>query len=106
MSSIQTMSREEVLLTISQLVELSERESNLDYIFGSNGQSGKCATGNFSLLARGIEIKSPPGLSRIHISKVLRGKVQPSHDTLRAISQVTGLSIDRISEYIVEKRKS
>lgn len=102
--SIQQMTREEVLSSISHLVGLAEELGNLDYIFGSNGQSGKCATGNFSLLARGVEIVTPPGLSRIHISKVLRGKVQPSHDTLISLAKVTGLSIDQISEYIVKKR--
>lgn len=102
--SIQQMNREEVLSNITHLVKLAEEQGNLDHIFGSNGQSGKCATGNFSLLARGIEITTPPGLSRIHISKVLRGKVQPSHDTLISLAKVTGLSIDQISEYIVRKR--
>lgn len=104
--SIQQMDREQILSTISHLVGLAEEQGNLDYIFGSNGQSGKCATGNFSLLARGIEIVTPPGLSRIHISKVLRGKVQPSHDTLISLAKVTGLSIDQISEYIVSKREN
>lgn len=104
--SIQQMDREQILSSISYLVGLAEELGNLDYIFGSNGQSGRCATGNFSLLARGIEIVSPPGLSRIHISKVLRGKVQPSHETLKSLSRVTGLSIDRISEYITEKRNN
>lgn len=104
--SIQQMTREEVLSSISHLVGLAEEQGNLDYIFGSNGQSGKCATGNYSLLARGIEIIAPPGLSRIHISKVLRGKVRPSHETLISLAKVTGLSIDQISEYIVKKRKN
>lgn len=104
-SSIESMSCEEVIASINHLVSLAERESNLDYIFGSNGMVGKSATGNFSLLARGIEILFPPGLSRSHISNVLRGKVGPSHETLRSLSQLTGISIDRVSGYIMEKRR-
>lgn len=103
-SSIESMTREEVLSTVDRLVKLSEKESNLDYIFGSNGMVGKSATGNYSLLARGIEILFPPGLSRSHISNVLRGKVGPSHETLRSLSQLTGISIDRVSGYIMNKR--
>lgn len=76
---------------------------NLDSVLGSNGRSGRLATGNFTRLA------DVTGLSRVHIGKVLRGKVEPSLKTLRRISEATGLSIDGISEYIQnqkEKEKS
>lgn len=90
---------DESLKMLKSLSQLVEQTGNLDLILGSNGMYGKNATGNYSLLSRAT------GLTRGHIGKVLKGKTAPSHNTLIKISGVTGLSIDKISEYILLQRK-
>lgn len=96
--SIESMNTDEVMQRIEILAKLCRENQNLEILFGNNGMSGRSATGNFTLLARATS------LSRVHVGKVLKGLVEPSHQTLVKISQATGISIDQISEYIREKR--
>jgi transcriptional regulator with XRE-family HTH domain len=89
----------DALGTLKSLSKLVEQTGNLDLILGSNGMYGKNATGNYSLISRAT------GMTRGFIGKVLRGKTAPSHSTLVKISQATGLSIDKISEYILSQKR-
>lgn len=95
-TTIEEMSQEEALKMVHQISSIAGETGNWSLILGSNGKSGRNATGNYSLLAKAI------GMTRVHVSRVLKGKVQPSHLTLRKLSEATGISLDDISRFIVE----
>lgn len=93
---IEQLSAEEAQILARYKGDRAVNLNNLSIILGGNGESGRNATGNYSLLAKAV------GMTRVHMSRVLKGKVQPSHATLRKLSEVTGISLDEISHYIME----
>lgn len=99
MPSIDTLPIERVQDSVRELSSQAIQDADLSLVFGSNGKSGRSATGNFSLLARAT------GLSRVHVGKVLKGQAVPSYKTLMKLSEATGISLDRISAYIQEQKK-
>src|SRR5688572_4131318 len=92
--SIDNLSPDQALEAIRVIASKAIAECDLSIVLGSNGMSGRNATGNYSLLAKAT------GLSRVHIGKVLKGKVEPSLRTLNKLANVTGLSLDDINEFI------
>ncbi len=99
MSSIEKMSQEEISYQISHLSSLALKENNLDIIFGSNGSVGRGATGNYTLISRAT------GIHRVHIGRILSGRCNTRIMNLRAISQATGIGVEKISEYIQRKEQ-
>lgn len=96
---IEQMDKAQALEMVREISSRAAQDGNLNLILGSNGKSGRNATGNYSLLAKAI------GMTRVHVSRVLKGKVQPSHSTLRKIGEATGISLDEISRFILEQTK-
>lgn len=96
---IETMDDKEVIRLIDQLSTLAIQQNNLEIIFGSNGQRGRSATGNYTLIARRL------GMTRSFIGRVLRGSAYPSFETLDSLSRITGISRDKISDYLNKKRR-
>jgi transcriptional regulator with XRE-family HTH domain len=94
-ATIEHMDQREALEIVKEISSRARESKNWGLILGANGKSGRSATGNYSLLAKAI------GMTRVHVSRVLKGKVQPSHSTLRRLSEVTGISLDEISEFIL-----
>lgn len=99
MQTIEDMDQDAAIEMVRQISSGAKETGNWSLILGANGKSGRNATGNYSLLAKAI------GMTRVHVSRVLKGKVQPSHGTLRKLSEVTGISLDDISRFIVENTK-
>lgn len=97
-SSIEQMTDTEVNLYLANLSDLAKKEKNLEILFGSNGLSGRGATGNYTLISRAT------GLHRVHIGRILSGRCSPSLKTLKIISQVTTIGIEDIERYISRKR--
>lgn len=95
--TIEKMDQEKALQAVKEISAKAIKDANLALILGANGKSGRSATGNFSLLAKAI------GMTRVHVSRVLKGIVQPSHSTLRKLSEATGISLDEISKFILEQ---
>lgn len=95
-TTIEDMDQESAMEMVRQISSIAGESGNWALILGANGKSGRNATGNYSLLAKAI------GMTRVHVSRVLKGKVQPSHSTLRKLSEATGISLDDISRFIVE----
>lgn len=95
--TIEHMDQTEALEIVREISSRARENGNWGLILGSNGKSGRSATGNYSLLAKAI------GMTRVHISRVLKGIVQPSHSTLRKLSEATGISLDEISKFILEQ---
>jgi DNA-binding phage protein len=95
--TIEEMDQDQALEAVREISSRAVESQNLGLILGANGKSGRSATGNYSLLAKAI------GMTRVHVSRVLKGKVQPSHSTLRKLSKVTGISLDEISTYILQQ---
>lgn len=95
--TVESLSQENALEMVRRISSTVGQDGDLGLILGSNGKSGRNATGNYSLLAKAI------GMTRVHVSRVLKGKVQPSHSTLRKLSEATGISLDRISEFILDQ---
>jgi transcriptional regulator with XRE-family HTH domain len=97
--TIEEMDQDQALEAVREISSRAVKSQNWGLILGANGKSGRSATGNYSLLAKAI------GMTRVHVSRVLKGKVQPSHSTLRKLSEVTGISLDEISRFILEQGK-
>lgn len=96
--TIEEMDQEQALEVVREISSRAAESGNLDLILGANGKSGRSATGNYSLLAKAI------GMTRVHVSRVLKGRVQPSHSTLRKLSEATSISMDDISGYLEAKK--
>jgi len=92
--SIDSLSKDEAVMILHRLAKRAVKEHNLSLVLGSNGHTGRLATGNSSLIAKAT------GLSRVHVGKVLCGKVGASHKTLLKIANATGLDVGQISGYI------
>lgn len=88
---------EEIQKRVYALSSQAILNADLSIVFGSNG-SGRSAIGNYTLLHRAT------GLSRAHVSKVLRGITSPSYNTLMRLSDATGISLDEISKYIQDQK--
>lgn len=99
MPAIEQLDQQQALEIVRQISSRASESGNLSLILGSNGKSGRSATGNYSLLAKAI------GMTRVHVSRVLKGNVQPSHGTLRKLSEATGFSLDEISRFILDQAK-
>lgn len=97
--SIGTLTQDQAQEIVREVSSRALSHGNLSAVLSNNGKTGRSASGNYSLLAKAT------GLSRVHIGKVLRGRVEPSHRTLIKLSSVTGISIDDISEFILEMRE-
>jgi len=92
--SIDNLSPEQAIEHVRRISSKAVDECDLSIVLGSNGKSGRSATGNYSLLSKAT------GLSRVHVGKVLKGKVEPSLRTLNKLADVTRLSLDQINEFI------
>lgn len=97
--TIEQLDKSQALEMVREISSRARESSNLDLILGANGKSGRSATGNYSLLAKAI------GMTRVHVSRVLKGEVQPSHSTLRRLADATGFSLDEISGFILKAKE-
>lgn len=97
--SIRTLSRADAQKIARDKADRAIETRDLDVIFGNNGRTGRKASGNYTLLAVAT------GMTRVHIGKVLTGKCGASHELLDDLAQVTGISMDEISEYIKAKQR-
>jgi transcriptional regulator with XRE-family HTH domain len=95
--TIEQLDTGQALEMVREISSRARESGNLDLILGANGKSGRSATGNYSLLAKAI------GMTRVHVSRVLKGKVQPSHRTLIRLSEVTGFTLDEISGFVLKQ---
>lgn len=96
--SIRTLSPADAQKIARSKADRAIREQDLDVIFGNNGRTGRKASGNYTLLAVAC------GVTRVHMGKVLSGKCGISHELLDDLAEVTGISMDEISEYIKAKQ--
>lgn len=92
------ISQEAAILSVQSLSRQAIECNNLHMVFGSNGMSGRRATGNYTLVA------AATGLSRKHVGMILKGKTEPSYTVLLRLSEVTGIGIDQISRYIQDQK--
>lgn len=97
--SIENLSVEQAIEQVRSTAARALDGKNLSLVLGTNGMSGRGATGNYSLLAKAT------GLSRVHIGKVLKGAVEPSHKTLCRLSEATGISVGRLSQWVRRQRR-
>jgi transcriptional regulator with XRE-family HTH domain len=97
--TIEQLDREQALEMVREISSRARESGNLDLILGANGKSGRSATGNYTLLAKAID------MTRVHVSRVLKGKVQPSHRTLIKLSEATGFTLDEISGFIIRRSR-
>lgn len=94
-----SLTHDQAVERVRELSRQATQSRNLDIIFGSNGMSGRSATGNYTLIA------AATGLSRVHVGKVLKGKTVPSYTVLLRLSEVTGIGIEQISRYIQDQKQ-
>lgn len=98
-TSVSTMTTEEARRLALSLGNQAKASNNLSLVFGRNGQHGRNATGNYSLLAKAT------GLSRVHVGKVLRGDLNPSLTTLKKLEEVTSIDVSLIIKWIQEEQE-